>query len=94
MKRNYEVDDATFNADAYQVTGYRSIAWYVRGWEIRPDEDTEWSGIEERTGNIIATMVGDDRQFVFGPDEITPLAREEYCGGCGQMGCGHDGVER
>jgi len=28
------------------------------------------------------------------PDDVTPIAREAYCGVCGQMGCGHDGLDR
>ena len=32
-KQHYEGDDATFNADAYTVDGYRGIAWHVLGWE-------------------------------------------------------------
>jgi len=95
MRKNYESDDATFSADAYEAEGWgQGIAWYVLGWETMPDDDTEWSGYEVRTGNVIAIMVGDDRHFTFEPDDLTPLAREDYCGVCGQMGCGHDGLER
>ena len=71
-RRNYEEDDATFPADAYTVDGYRGIAWYVRGWETEPDEDTEWTGFENRTGKIVVTMVGDDRHFVVDLDDIQP----------------------
>lgn len=95
MRRaHYETDDAAFPADAYRVNGYGGVAWYVMGWETEPTEDTEWDGYEERTGNVVARMVGDDRNFVFAPDELTPLEREEYCGVCGQIGCGHDGLDR
>lgn len=45
----------------------------------------------ERTGEIVAVMVGDDRRFTFDLNEISPLEREEYCGECGQIGCSHDG---
>lgn len=93
-RKNYEEDDSTFSADAYRVAGYGGIAWHVLGWETEPDEDTEWSGCENRTGNVVCMMVGDDRHFVFEPDEITPLEREEYCGSCGQIGCCHDGLAR
>lgn len=94
MKRNYERDDAAFPADAYQVDGHKGIAWYVLGWETEPDEDTEWSGYESRTGRVVAVMVGDDRHFTFDPEDVKPLAREEYCGVCGQIGCAHDGLDR
>lgn len=90
--KHYESDVAAFPADAYSVKGYKGIAWYVLGWETMPDEDTEWSGFENRTGQVIARMVGDDRDFVFQPEELTPIQREEYCGECGQMGCTADGL--
>ncbi len=94
MKTHYESDDEHFAADAYKVDGYKGIAFYVLGWEVEPDEDTEWTGIEERTGKVVAIMVGDDHRFTFDEDEIHAIEREEYCGGCGQMGCGHDGLDR
>ena len=93
-RRHYETDDARFDADAYQVKGYDGVAWNVLGWETEPDEDTEWSGCENRTGLIVCVMVGDDRHHSFDEDWITPIAREDYCGGCGQIGCGHDGLDR
>lgn len=91
---NYEEDDKTFDAPAYAVDGYDGVAWYVMGWELEPDEDTEWTGIEERTGRVVCKMVGDDRRFVFELEEIHPLDRGDYCGVCGQLGCTHDGFYR
>lgn len=82
----YEVDEAEF-AGAFKVRGHGGVAWYVLGWEVAPDEDTEWSGIMERTGKVVCIMVGDDRRFVFDRDELTKLARKDYCGDCGQTGC-------
>ena len=91
MKTTFETDNETFPADAYQVSGYSGIAWWVLGWETRPDtfEDGEETGYYTRTGRVVAVMVGDDRKFFFHEDDCTPLAREEFCGGCGQIGCGH-----
>jgi hypothetical protein len=92
---NYESDDVAFPADAYKVAGWGDgIAFYVRGWETVPDEDTEWSGYEVRTGSVVVTMVGDDRKFSVDPEDVTPLDRAEYCGECGQVGCTHDGLDR
>jgi len=94
MRPHYETDDDTFTAAAYQVSGYADIAWHVLGWETEPDEDTEWSGYENRTGRVVARMVGDDRYFTFDPDDLEPIEREAYCGVCGQIGCCHDGYDR
>ncbi len=81
--------DETFDFNsAYKVKGWPGIAWRVYGWETKPDEDTEWTGIEARTGKLLAHMVGDDKQFAFDPGDLTPIA-EEYCPDCGQIGCGH-----
>lgn len=94
MQKHYETDREAFPEDAYQVKGHKGIGWRVCGWETEPDEDTEWSGMENRTGLVVCVMIGDDRAFTFEPDELTPLARKDYCGECGQIGCCHDGWER
>ena len=91
---HYETDDASFPHDAYAVEHYGGIAWRIYGWETEPDEDTEWSGYEVRTGRVVAVMVGDDRRFTFDPADVTPLDELDYCHVCGQMGCTHDGLER
>ena len=93
---HYEEDPETFSADAYRAAGRHNagIAWRVRGWETVPDEDTEWTGLEARTGRVVATMVGDDARFLFAPEDLTPLDRADYCAGCGQVGCTADGYDR
>jgi hypothetical protein len=91
---HFEQDDTTWPADAYRAKRYDGIAWRVLGWETEPDADTEWTGIEERTGNVVAHMVGDDRRFTFEPEDLSPLADLEYCATCGQIGCAHDGRDR
>lgn len=90
---HYESDSEAFPADAYAVQGYKGVAFYVLGWEMEPDEDTEWTGMEVRTGKVVAVMVGDDHRFTFDPNEIAPLERSAYCGSCGQIGCGCDAYE-
>lgn len=89
-RRHYEEDGDAFPADAYRVDGYGGVAWYVLGWETAPDADTEWSGIEERTGRVVARMVGDDRDFAFDPDDVHAIEPESFCRSCGQIGCGHN----
>ena len=58
MKKHYEEDPAMFSAPAYCIDCYSGIAWYVLGWETEPTQETEWSGYEERTGLVVARMVG------------------------------------
>ena len=90
-RRSYEpLAEGEYDADAYCAKGWRGVAWTVLGWETEPDEDTEWSGYENRTGRLVAHMVGDDRHFAFDPDELKPLDSEEYCSVCGQIGCHHN----
>ena len=75
-------DDAQFpSGTPVTVEGYRGIAWRID--HVSPIED-----------RVVCIMVGDDRQFTFGRDELTPLAREQFCGECGQIGCTHDGLDR
>lgn len=74
---------------AYIADGWGGgIAWRAFAWETEPDEDTEWTGIENPTGRVLAHMVGDDRTFAFDPDDLVPLAASAYCVECGQVGCG------
>lgn len=83
-----------FQADAYTVKQYAGIAWHVLGWETEPDNDTEWSGCENRTGRLLMVMVGDDRKFSIDPEDVSELSELDYCHVCGQIGCGHDGLDR
>lgn len=85
---NYEEPSrGEWTADAYTVKGYAGIAWYVLGWETEPDQDTEWTGYEPRTGRVVAVMVGDDCKFSFEPEELTAISENDYCPECGQIGC-------
>ena len=90
MNNNWEIDNETFSADYYRVTGWPAISFYVLGWETEPDEDTEWTGIEARTGNVIAVMVGDDYRHSIDPDDLKPIESDEFCHSCGQIGCSHN----
>lgn len=94
MKHN-EPDPETFPSDAYAVKGWGAgIAFSVLGWETAPTEDTEWDGFEERTGKVNVRMIGDDTIHRVNEADLTPLARKDYCGHCGQVGCSHDGLDR
>ncbi len=88
---NYE-KDAQF-CGAYKH-GNEGVAYRVLGWETKPDEDTEWTGEEVRTGRVVAVMVGDDHRYTFDLNELQRIEREDYCGECGQLGCAHDGYDR
>ena len=50
------------------------------------DGSCEESQIDE--SRVICHMIGDDRDFEFEITELTKLDDEEYCGSCGQIGCG------
>ena len=73
---------------AYRVASYPGIAWHWYGDETEPDDDTEWSGYEAPTGRVVMVMIGDDRRHSIDPDDCVMIAEDDYCGGCGQIGCG------
>lgn len=91
---HYETDQPDPYPDAVRIAGHAGIAWHVLGWQTEPDEDTEWSGCENRTGQLVCRMIGDDQHWLFDPEDVQPLRRAGYCGVCGQIGCGHDGLDR
>ena len=79
----------------YTAAGWGpGVAWRVADYETAPDEDTDWTGYEVATGNVVAHMIGDDASFSFDPSDLTPLDDLDYCAECGQIGCGHDGRDR
>jgi hypothetical protein len=95
VTRNHYEKAAEYEADAYTIAGsHAGVAWYVLGWETEPDEETEWTGMEPRTDRLVVCMVGDDCHYAVETDEVVELAREDYCGECGQVGCTHDGLPR
>lgn len=64
--------------------------WSCVGCGTCIDEEPE----PVETGRALVVMVGDDHRHVVDYDDITPIAREEFCGACGQIGCAHDGLDR
>lgn len=50
--------------------------------------------IKASPDQVIVRMVQDDRDFTVDRDEVEALDREAFCGECGQIGCGHDGLDR
>jgi len=89
MRTEISHEPFAFDFDpAYRADGYDGIAWRVYAFESEPDEDTEWTGYTIPTGRLLAHMVGDDREFTFDPDELTPISEDDYCPSCGQIGCG------
>lgn len=94
MQYEYEKDPQAFPADTYRERGGLAIAWRVFGWEIQPEEETEGAGSKQRTGRVVAVMVGDDRPFLFDPEDLEALPEGTWCVECGQIGCTVDGRER
>lgn len=70
------------------------IAWRFVREEVEADDDTEWTGEWFGTGMAVLVMIGDDREHVIDPEDVTVIADDDYCHACGQVGCTHDGRER
>lgn len=63
--------------------------WFI-GYSPRmtnvDEEDYEWE-LDYDTARV--RMVGDDLDRFVSSAELTALDEEEFCGECGQIGCGH-----
>jgi hypothetical protein len=44
----------------------------------------------DRTDQVIAVMVGDDREHIVDVSDLTEIDPDAYCSGCGQVGCEGD----
>lgn len=76
---------------AYKVEGYEGVAWLLicHPRYIVDDDDNCNFGAFANTERVVAHMIGDNREFEFEIDEITPISEDEYCSQCGQMRCNH-----
>lgn len=87
--------------DTVTIDGHGGIAWVFDGmrtervWiEMFDDSDVEnvidYGDWEEQESEDVGAfhMVGDDRTWYFDISDAAPLDDEEFCSGCGQIGCG------
>jgi len=77
---HYE-EDPRWDGKAYRVRGWSAVAWQVLGWHVTAEG--------ERTGLVVAWMVGDDEPHLIRPGDLQRIRRGSYCGACGQIGCTH-----
>ncbi len=93
----------------YSVATMPGVAFYLKGYATRQepimildyDEDDQKeyrveSGDYEEVevdDEVIAIMVGDDREFVVDVEDLILISDEDYCSGCGQIGCAHGRIE-
>ena len=94
---------ATYTAEGYGGIAFRATHYETEVVEVEYDlylsEDEEdvftaHELVEERTGRVVAHMVGDDRDFSFDVEELTAIDEDDYCAECGQIGCTADGRDR
>lgn len=91
-----------FDFDArYKREGWDGVAWYCTGYapKVTEVEDSfiDEGGetcyiydvvIDDDPERVIAVMVGDDIEWHVEIDELTVISDDDYCSGCGQIGCG------
>jgi hypothetical protein len=75
--RGAELLRDSFDMDAFYTEADDSlaVAWTVR--RITAD------------AKVVAVMVGDDTEYHFDSDQLRKISEDEFCYGCGQIGCGH-----
>lgn len=79
----------------YTHSRMTGVAFYIQGGceaEHTEECEQEWAGDcdcpPEHEGCVIGVMVGDDYRHHIDPDDLTLISEDDYCGGCGQIGCG------
>ena len=86
------------------VADYKGVAFWVDNWAkeineqyveyVNPDDSGDvffgWEEIENISDTQVECyMIGDDRKFVFDISDLTLIDVNDFCGSCGQIGCGH-----
>lgn len=87
----------------YRVERYKGVAWRISGYKQKLTTESHWVKDQYGddlhvelgeweddidSGVVLAYMVGDDRLFEIDIDELIEITEDEYCPGCGQIGCG------
>lgn len=75
---------------AYRVDGYPGVAWWAVKFDtthVWDDDMDDWDVVVDDT-MLIMRMIGDDRDHIIDVDDIEPISDDDYCDGCGQIGCG------
>jgi hypothetical protein len=62
-----------------KIKSFEGIAFYS------PDECPDESHHE---GCVVVVMVGDDHKWHVDASDVKGLEEDEFCGSCGQIGCG------
>lgn len=87
---------------AFYLLGYATEQQYEGDLLLCDDEECDhqtsemcwaegdWSIVTD-TDKVRAVMVGDDREHIIDIDDLTKIADDDYCHGCGQIGCTADG---
>ncbi len=91
--------DTTLDLNArYRVDGRGGVAFYIKRYAqiwVPERDDHGWptgeGEYEDDPDTVIMVIVGDDYEHTIYVSDLTPLADDDYCGGCGQIGCTHDG---
>lgn len=100
--------EAYYRADGYGGIAWYAVGYdkatteerwlYIGGNGDDREDESNYLYFEpeeyDDTTRVQAIMVGDDRVFTFDVAELTLLPRKDFCGECGQIGCGHDGYDR
>jgi hypothetical protein len=86
------------------VKEYGGIAFWMDDWarsieekyveHFETDDSGEvffgWEEVEVVSDSAVECyMVGDDRMFKFDISDLTAIDVNDFCGSCGQIGCGH-----
>ena len=81
---------------AWTVRGYATY-WTEEKWEFvgtegdDPEDDRfyvydEPEQVEDRE-RVLCVMVGDDTVYTHDVEDLTVIGEEDFCHGCGQIGC-------
>lgn len=80
---------------AFRVRGWVQVP-ELDTYYVTDDAGEEWE-VEEATGEWVddpssgmvrVVAVGDDHEHVADLSDLSPIADDDYCAGCGQIGCG------
>jgi len=93
-------ENDAYSVDGHAGIAFRFVGWeqvwrpaqYLAigedGEECWVDDNNEGDREDDPDGMARMVMVGDDHEWLVDVSDIHKIGEDDYCGGCGQIGCG------
>lgn len=88
----HAIEKPWYDRPAFRCDDFKGIALRFDSWtDLNEYNGYEYEELEDdyEITSAFFHMVGDDTTYLIEISEVEIINDDEFCGGCGQIGCGH-----